>query len=682
MIQQWKNLNLRMKFALGFGMVLFLLLVVAGWSITGISDIVHNAGQVISGNQLSGMLADKEVDHLNWVNQVNALLTDKNVTNLSVETDDHKCGFGKWLYGEERSRAEALVTSLSPLLKEIEVPHRHLHESAIAIGKHFKQADTHLPAILSQRIIDHLNWAAKIRDTFLSEKDQLNVQTDPMLCALGKWLQSDEARNAYNGGDKEFKSAWQSMIAKHEALHASAKLLQNTLVESPHQAFAQFEQTTLPLLAETVEQLEYLYERSEQDLKGMRMANTIYATETLPSLGQIQELLHLIRTEAKQHIMTDQQMLNAAVKTRNGVVLFGGVAIIAGMILSFTIANGIISPLRKGLNLAQAVAQGDLTQTITVEQSDETGVLADSLNRMSANLREMFENITGGVETLTSSSTELSAIAQQMAVGSEQSSGKAQVVLTAAEEMNVNRQAIASASEQTSSNMQIVATATEQMTSTISEIAGNTENGRKIAGEAVDQTKMTSTQINELGKAVEQIGKVTEAIAEISEQTNLLALNATIEAARAGDAGKGFAVVANEIKDLAKQTADATKDIGIQITNIQEKTGDTVGRIDQVSAVILDLSEIVTAVAAAMEEQSAAAREIASNIGHAAQGIEEVNKNVAESNTASDSITRDMEEVHQAVREMATGSAQVSTSAHDLSTLAEQLNQMMGKFNV
>ena len=74
----------------------------------------------------------------------------------------------------------------------------------------------------------------------------------------------------------------------------------------------------------------------------------------------------------------------------------------------------------------------------------------------------------------------------------------------------------------------------------------------------------------------QSISKVTEVITEISEQTNLLALNATIEAARAGEAGKGFAVVANEIKELAKQTAEATKEIKTKIEGIQTSTSDIV----------------------------------------------------------------------------------------------------------
>lgn len=93
-------------------------------------------------------------------------------------------------------------------------------------------------------------------------------------------------------------------------------------------------------------------------------------------------------------------------------------------------------------------------------------------------------------------------------------------------------------------------------------------------------------------------------ITEISEQTNLLALNATIEAARAGEAGKGFAVVANEIKELARQTADATSEIKEQIEGIQGSTSGTVSEIDEILKVINDVNEIVSNIATAVEEQS------------------------------------------------------------------------------
>lgn len=116
-------------------------------------------------------------------------------------------------------------------------------------------------------------------------------------------------------------------------------------------------------------------------------------------------------------------------------------------------------------------------------------------------------------------------------------------------------------------------------TSTINEIAQNSEKARTITGESVRKAQGVSVQVDELGNTVQKIGKITEVISKISEQTNLLALNATIEAARAGEAGKGFAVVANEIKELARQTAEATQQIKGQIEGIQNSAAGTVSEI-------------------------------------------------------------------------------------------------------
>jgi len=367
---------------------------------------------------------------------------------------------------------------------------------------------------------------------------------------------------------------------------------------------------------------------------------------------------------------------------RYNLIFFSALVGLLVVASSYAACRTITGQLAKTVDFAKSVAAGDLCRSVAIDQGDEIGILAAELNRMAAHLRQMLENITGGVKTLLTSSNGLSAISQQMAAGSEQSSEKAQNVSRAAQQMNDNMNAVSSASEQTSTNVQMVATAAEEMTATIGEIAGNMEKGRRIADDAIDQARNTSSQVGDLGQAMEDISKVTETIAEISEQTNLLALNATIEAARAGELGKGFAVVANEIKDLASQTADATHKIGEQISGIQVKTGDTVDKINQISAIIHDLCEIVNTVASAMEEQAVATREISSNVNQAAAGNEEVSKNVVQSAQVSASITQSINQVTQAAREMATGSSQVHDNARDLSDLAQQLSQMIGRFRI
>jgi len=222
----WKDLTIGKKIAVGFGVVLILLAAVGTLSFTGVGGIVTNAGQVIDGNKLDGNLAQKEVDHLNWANKVNALLTDEKVTSLTVETDDHKCGFGKWLYGDGRKEAEGLVPSLAPLLKGIEEPHRKLHDSAIAIGKNFRQADANLPGFLVAKEVDHLKWVAGVNEIFLKNLPELKVQTDNHKCGLGKWLHGEGARKAVEG-HPELARFVEALKEPHKQLHKTAIEIQN-----------------------------------------------------------------------------------------------------------------------------------------------------------------------------------------------------------------------------------------------------------------------------------------------------------------------------------------------------------------------------------------------------------------------------------------------------------------------
>ena len=167
---QWREMTIGRKIALGFRVVLVMLGVMGILSYTGVNSIVSNAEQVIDGNKLDGLLAQKEVDHLNWANKVNALLTDDGVSTLDVEVDHRQCACGKWLYGEGRQKAEAQVPSLAPLLDQLEAPHKHLHESAKEIGQIFEQADLQLGNFLREKKTDHLAWAHQV-NTAVSEMD-------------------------------------------------------------------------------------------------------------------------------------------------------------------------------------------------------------------------------------------------------------------------------------------------------------------------------------------------------------------------------------------------------------------------------------------------------------------------------------------------------------------------------
>ena len=213
------------RIGVGFGLVLLVLALVAGWSVYGFNGVVGQLATAVGCNVLQSDIAQKEIDHLNWASKVNELLTDEKVTTLDVQTDPHKCAFGQWYYGEGRKEAERLIPEIKQSLAAIEEPHRHLHESAVSIGEVFKQADPLLPGKLCAREVDHLAWADHVSQLFLQNLPELDVQTDPTQCAFGKWLQSEEARK-YASSDPEFARMLEAVKEPHRKLHESATSIQ------------------------------------------------------------------------------------------------------------------------------------------------------------------------------------------------------------------------------------------------------------------------------------------------------------------------------------------------------------------------------------------------------------------------------------------------------------------------
>ncbi len=390
---------------------------------------------------------------------------------------------------------------------------------------------------------------------------------------------------------------------------------------------------------------------------------------------------------ANWYIATTQdaaEFLNTAHSIRNwslGVIL---VAVILTVIAVAFSAGLIVNPLNKAIASLKDIAEGegDLTMRLDARSKDEIGELGFWFNTFVEKLQGIIKRIAENSNIVNTSSSQLSLIAKELSSGAVDTSQRSANVATASEEMSANLNNVAAAMEQSSTNVNMVASAAEEMTSTINEIAENAERARSVSGNAVGQAKSASEKMEELGEAARRIGKVTETITEISEQTNLLALNATIEAARAGEAGRGFAVVANEIKDLAKQTAEATLHIKDQINDVQQTTEASIGEINQISEVISGVNDIVATIAAAVEEQTAATKEIANNIAQASQGIQEVNENVSQSSTVAGDITEDISKVNLAATGISESSKQVQTSSEDLGSLAQELHAIVSSFKV
>jgi len=175
------------RIAIGFGVCMAIMGVVVLGNFLVTRTIVLGNTEAIISNQLDRLLAQREVDHLNWVAKMSGQLLDKDATSLGLETDDHKCGFGKWLYSDDRVRVEQGVPALAAIFKEIEEPHRRLHESAIAIEKSLRQPQgrNEVERVFAEQTIPSLK---KVQGLLLSARNETkkNVMNDEEMLAMLK----------------------------------------------------------------------------------------------------------------------------------------------------------------------------------------------------------------------------------------------------------------------------------------------------------------------------------------------------------------------------------------------------------------------------------------------------------------------------------------------------------------
>ncbi len=134
-----KNLKIGKKLGIGFGVVLLLFAATGFFSYSSFQSVRANLADIESADANCAFMIEKEVDHLKWVNELNRLFLDDNVREVTVQLDDHKCGFGKWLYSDETKALAAGDPELAQLLESVRKPHNRLHLSAVTIGQVYQK---------------------------------------------------------------------------------------------------------------------------------------------------------------------------------------------------------------------------------------------------------------------------------------------------------------------------------------------------------------------------------------------------------------------------------------------------------------------------------------------------------------------------------------------------------------
>jgi methyl-accepting chemotaxis protein len=301
-----------------------------------------------------------------------------------------------------------------------------------------------------------------------------------------------------------------------------------------------------------------------------------------------------------------------------------------------------------------SVAAGDLTRQIAMVRTDEIGHMANSLDRSVAGLRTTVAGVVAAAATVTERSQAIDGLSKTISAMAEETSSQASTSAAAVEEV--------------SANISTVSGNAAQLSKAVDEIARNTSEAAGIAGEAADRSAAASAAVGRLDAASREVGEVVKLIAQIAGKTNLLALNATIEAASAGEAGRGFAVVANEVKDLARQTAEATERIGLRVTAIQSEASASSTAISEIDQVVRRISQLATSIAAAVEEQSSLTKEIGRNVDEVAAGAREIAGTVSTSANAA--------------KEAAAGVAGLRVESSELAVLATRMRGLVAGFKV
>ena len=383
-------------------------------------------------------------------------------------------------------------------------------------------------------------------------------------------------------------------------------------------------------------------------------------------------------------IALDKELTDAGRSSMFMLIGAGGVTAVLAILLLWYASGGIVRPIRHTVDMLKDIAEGegDLTKRLDIKVKDEVGEMATWFNLFMEKLRELISQIVEDASSLNNASTALSTIAGEMKKGAEDMAARSRSVAAGAEEMDVSMSSVASACEEAATNVNMVANSTDDMTNTIREIAQKAETSRTISQSAVAKAGEVSEKLGHLGQSTLEISKVTDVISEISDQINLLALNATIEAARAGEAGKGFAVVATEVKELAKQTAEATQVVQSQIENIQKATDATVSEVGQILEIFNNVSDNVASIAGEVEGQATMTQEIAENITQTSAGIQEVNQNVSQGSVVIGSINSEIAEVNTAVQDASVSIGQINEKSEELSALSSKLQDLVGRFKV
>ncbi len=589
----FKNMTVGRQIGVGFGIVLLLLVIIGIESLNGIGNVVSDAENMITGESIIGEMKEAEIDHLNWLAHLSVFMTDPNVKTLKIETDHKECGFGKKLYGQTRKDAEQAVPALSPIFKQIEEPHRLLHESALEIEKHMNNLNIGEIITTFYRVeIAHRIWVYTALNEIINKKEYLSVQLDYRECGLGKWLYNGHA-DAFVAEFPGFAQFIQKIKAPHKIIHDTGYLINERLKAKDYDgAMLLIHEKVEPNVEEVCSILSECRMIVRNMEKGQKKAQEIFVSTTEVCLKKVQEQLHNITKTVENSMVTKEILLSGASRLKTVIFIVGVIVLLFGIGIAFFISKGLVRSLTKISN-----------------------------------------NMNDGAEQVASASGQVSSASQSLAEGASEQ---------------------AASIEETSSSLEEMSSMTKQNADNAGQADTLMKEANQVVEFANQSMTELTKSMADISKASDETQKVVKTIDEIAFQTNLLALNAAVEAARAGEAGAGFAVVAEEVRNLALRSAEAAKSTAVLIEGTVKKVGEGSDLVNKTNEEFTRVAETASKVGSLVGEISAASIEQAQGIEQVNIAVSEMDKVIQQNAASAEESASASEELNAQAEQMKT----------------------------
>ncbi|MDI4568918.1 methyl-accepting chemotaxis protein [Bacillus altitudinis] len=377
------------------------------------------------------------------------------------------------------------------------------------------------------------------------------------------------------------------------------------------------------------------------------------------------------------------------------IIVFSVTLIVAGTLIFF-IVRSISSRLSNLARFSKKVSDGDLRDKLQIQSDDEIGQVGKGFNTMIDSLRSLIGAVQTSVENVASSSEELTASAGQTSKATEH-------ITLAIEQFSTGNESQNDKVESSSVELEEMNRGLQHMNESAESITASSIKSTEIAGEGGQLVEKTASQMNVIDQSVKKAENVISALESkskditqilgvingIADQTNLLALNAAIEAARAGESGRGFSVVAEEVRKLAVQSANSAKEIENLIkeivqdidvsqevfTAVNQEVQSGLSFTEQTKVSFHNIFDMTKEISDQLQTMNRTVVQLSKGSAHVSEAVREIADVSRESSANIQDIAASAEEQLASMEE-------ISSSSATLSSMAEELRDLISKFKV